>query len=599
MRFLFKSFLLIFTILINLQSLIASELVEVSADKTKEFQDSTFIKLMNKLNGGKIPYPFSNLLDSFGVGIREEGNVLFIPKGRSLVKEYANYHNPRIIVEVVAEGVGSERHTEAEIKKGKPYSNPNRKIWKENLGKMKQMGISDGDLYIGFAPDHKALEVISYNPKKPGFDFFVIENYEAGKIPKIVSNPALCLSCHQNEGPIFSRFPWNESLGDTGNEIIKGNVFDNSNHMLELIRKENPERLEIEGISLDLKNRFSVIGVSFFDSLVRQSNTFVSDNKKCEALCSKGGDVKCQQKLILEALTKSPNYTQYNYFKNIEKKINDIKIKSSMVPNRNPFTNNGFRDVFNKQDFEKFVDQKEAVKKTYGKLKKYDFTFDENVFAPGVVNSPEINDKNLIDPATLRPINSNILKLQKAIRNAKTQNEKISLVVNECLPLEQIKKDILKGEITPDILNMPSVVSILRDWPNTRQLVSVLSQEVKNKLNAVHDTIKCSSENQEAVLPVYQYSEIEHIIETINDMEIKKPQALFEKYCMQCHGGPNAFIKLPLDSLEKMANYIPHFSDKGIKERLVKKIMPPSFATLQPTENERKEMIKVIEKLKK
>lgn len=66
--------------------------------------------------------------------------------------------------------------------------------------------------YIGFNERAEILEVISYNEESGRFEYQLVNDYAPGKTPKpSYANRSLCLSCHQNQTPIFSRGPWSES----------------------------------------------------------------------------------------------------------------------------------------------------------------------------------------------------------------------------------------------------------------------------------------------------------------------------------------------------------------------------------------------------
>ena len=67
-------------------------------------------------------------------------------------------------------------------------------------------------LYLGFHEKAETLEVISYNPAAGRFEFQVADDYRAGGTARLrYANRALCLACHQNAAPIFSRQSWDES----------------------------------------------------------------------------------------------------------------------------------------------------------------------------------------------------------------------------------------------------------------------------------------------------------------------------------------------------------------------------------------------------
>lgn len=593
-----KFFKITLLCILALHRVSANELIEVSSVEKGDFQESAFIKLMSTLNNGKIPYPFSDLLDSFDTGVREEGLVAMVPKGRSLVKESADFKNPRIIVNPI---FPSQNNDKFENKNGEIVrKNSHEKIWDDNREKIKDLGIDENDLYIGFAPNHNALEVISYNPKKPGYDFFVVEDYGPGKTPKIVSNPALCLSCHQNEAPIFSRFPWGEFLGDTAKapRIKKGNVIDTEeNQMMDLVREANLHRKNIEGIDITSNERFNVNSVSFFDLSTKIATSKIVANNICETLCSKSDDLSCQKVLIKTFKNNNLNYYKSAYLKNSLSKFNKLENKSSTFPDRDPQSNTGFRSVIDKDLLEDDYGKsflKEYLETNLGPKETYDITYSEMQF--GVEKFIKLEDDSLLNPAFPRPISTELTSLKINISKAETENDKIEILVNACLP--NALHDIPAEDITDALLNTPSVNKALSFWPDTGLLAKAIKNEIlKDKLSITKDLISCN-ENIGPVIPVFKNSDIQNVVEKINNEKINKPKALFQMYCTQCHGGEKAFIKLPLESMEEMASYDPKFGKLGIEERLIKNIMPPPYAK-QPTEADRLEMIKVIKELSK
>jgi len=66
--------------------------------------------------------------------------------------------------------------------------------------------------YAGYNEKAEALEVISYNEALGRFEYQTVSDYAAGKNPKVqFASRGLCLGCHQNQAPIFSKAPWSES----------------------------------------------------------------------------------------------------------------------------------------------------------------------------------------------------------------------------------------------------------------------------------------------------------------------------------------------------------------------------------------------------
>jgi hypothetical protein len=137
-----------------------------------------------------IPYPFESLLQQLEqrfpdyTGDNDSSLVkVLIPRGRSLQRETASpdyYRFPRIVV-----ALDQDSKTPALVK--------NR-------------------LFMGYQEKSQSIEVISYNETAGRFEYQVVEDYAAGKTPRVrYASRGLCLSCHQNAAPIFARPRWRES----------------------------------------------------------------------------------------------------------------------------------------------------------------------------------------------------------------------------------------------------------------------------------------------------------------------------------------------------------------------------------------------------
>ena len=67
-------------------------------------------------------------------------------------------------------------------------------------------------LFLGFHEQGEVVEVISYNDAAARFEFQVVRDYAPGKTPQVFyARRGLCLACHQNAAPIFSRPLWDET----------------------------------------------------------------------------------------------------------------------------------------------------------------------------------------------------------------------------------------------------------------------------------------------------------------------------------------------------------------------------------------------------
>jgi len=67
-------------------------------------------------------------------------------------------------------------------------------------------------LYLGYQSRSNVLEVISYNEAAGRFEFQLLKDFRPGGTPKLVyASRQVCMSCHQNGGPLFSRPTWDET----------------------------------------------------------------------------------------------------------------------------------------------------------------------------------------------------------------------------------------------------------------------------------------------------------------------------------------------------------------------------------------------------
>jgi hypothetical protein len=140
-----------------------------------------------------VPFPLSALIDRIRVRLSQHEynggtRLVMIPMGRSLQRMAAApdfFRYPRIVFAVIGEPATNARDAGALLK---------------------------DRLYIGYVEKTGVLEVISYNEAAGRFEFQLVKDYRAGARPRIFyANRAICISCHQNHAPIFSKAIWGES----------------------------------------------------------------------------------------------------------------------------------------------------------------------------------------------------------------------------------------------------------------------------------------------------------------------------------------------------------------------------------------------------
>lgn len=157
---------------------------------------SLFDRLLERgANGAQqVPFPFPALLQRVRAQLDgEDPNgglaIVLIPLGRSLQRHAAGdvdaFRFPRVVAAVT----------------GEPASDaPAGHLYLKDR------------LYVAHHERAEALEVISYNEDAGRFEFQLVLDYRAGARPRVVAaNRTLCLACHQNEAPIFSRPSWDET----------------------------------------------------------------------------------------------------------------------------------------------------------------------------------------------------------------------------------------------------------------------------------------------------------------------------------------------------------------------------------------------------
>jgi mono/diheme cytochrome c family protein len=137
-----------------------------------------------------VPFPFSRLMAGLKSRIESDPGglpsvkVTLIPQGRSLQRMAAApdfFAFPRVVLAV------------------------------DSAARLGFAPLQDR-LFIGYQEKAAILEVISYNETLGRFEFQVVHDYQSGAKPLVrYASRALCMSCHQNAAPIFSRPLWSET----------------------------------------------------------------------------------------------------------------------------------------------------------------------------------------------------------------------------------------------------------------------------------------------------------------------------------------------------------------------------------------------------
>ena len=170
--------------------------------------DDLFLEQQGDQGQYRIPYPFDAVIAridrALGKSVNGDGNTArstLVPLGRCINREAASpdfFAFPRIIAAVDSEPWdGESRDSEPQV--NEPWNMVNAPYLRDRL-------------YIGYQEKANAMEIISYNDHAGRFEFQVVTDYAEGKSPKVsYVERSTCTGCHQNQGPIFPRPPWNET----------------------------------------------------------------------------------------------------------------------------------------------------------------------------------------------------------------------------------------------------------------------------------------------------------------------------------------------------------------------------------------------------
>ena len=138
----------------------------------------------------------------------------------------------------------------------------------ENLG--------DPPSYLGFVQGTNNGEAMLWNGKTEQYDFKLVKRDEKTGAYNLTNPPPnQCAACHQNNGPIFSEFPW----GDTE---FSGSLAYAMNHFQPLTTAQN------DAITTN---------VPAFDESVRSTNLILQRKKLCKSFCDQN-DGSCLKKLL-------------------------------------------------------------------------------------------------------------------------------------------------------------------------------------------------------------------------------------------------------------------------------------------------------------
>ena len=235
-----------------------------------------------------IPYPFQRFVAQLtqAAGGIAPLQTLF-PMGRSLQRVAAIaglknvtsadpfYRYPRLVLGFDQESLNSSDHLNLNLK---------------------------GRFYVGMNEKAELLEVISYNDEAGRYEYQVVRNYNSAQKPTVVyANRQLCLTCHQNQTPLFSQGPWKESNANSA--MADG--------MLRVMRSQMGEHPCAAGVDSpfcfdgkDYRYFGAPLAVDIsvpqgLDQMTKLGNTFHAYHKMWQRLCP---DIECRKQLLRQIL---------------------------------------------------------------------------------------------------------------------------------------------------------------------------------------------------------------------------------------------------------------------------------------------------------
>jgi hypothetical protein len=232
-------------------------------------------------SGTAVPFPFDQLESSL-LSLDERSSILqtLIPHGRSLERTFTDYDNPRAVMAWQSASTSS------------PFL-----------------------LFVAYTPEKEELEVISWNWQDRHFDFRLVQDYAAGKSPRVVeANRALCVACHQNESVVFPQSPWSET--SDFNPVL--NELSRNRHLPDFAR-------------IMLKNRYSGGRIKTtteeLDTRVRSADDMLQSQQMCAGVC--GDNLDCRRQMLLAGLTKGAG----DYLQNVFDQARLDRFNSSLSSN--------------------------------------------------------------------------------------------------------------------------------------------------------------------------------------------------------------------------------------------------------------------------
>jgi hypothetical protein len=168
-----------------------------------------------------------------------------------------------------------------------------------------------GPVYLGYSDVANNLEIISYN-KDGTFSFQQAKMpFKRSSVETVTDNK--CSKCHQNNGPIFSRFPWSETRGETRSHIaMTEKIIPQGGIMRKIFEENSTGFLHFNWDSPVKKEdfvRLQDISAQVFDPVIRNSSRQLQTKEVCQKICSNstGSNVECMKTILAMGLINIAN----------------------------------------------------------------------------------------------------------------------------------------------------------------------------------------------------------------------------------------------------------------------------------------------------
>lgn len=567
--------------------------------------DGIFEVLINK-NHGEIPYPFERLASMLRSQAKDGFNGLILPFSRSLQRKYVTIDTPRILLSINSNDLDDITHLPHT-----PFSYAERQI---------------PVLYVAYTEGSPRLEVISWNELLGTFEFLVVSDYEKQNKPRLLRpDRALCMSCHQSGGPVFSHSPWNEVASLGGNIPLQRQLLDKFGPRYHgiFIQRETEQVSKFPGIDGEPASPFK------FDLDIRTSNNMITARRACNSVC--GTDKNCWRHLVARSIShielNSENADlESNFQKTLTKKwpTNRFARPSSVLLDRNPLLTDNpsegyFGITFRGSRFRFLKQNSDPVRNVVGYDRRrlhdvineaiqegIDLSFLEELSSRNALKNEDgvaltEREQYLADPRNPRP--SATIPLDGAGRF-------MTEFAHMCAPFSSAQRSRVEHE-TPsyftgnilrnfyDALSSPCFERIFNRLPlSTTALTEALIQYKLNGRNTCAAAIDNAVTQKPTDAKPTSFSDMSNGASSEQNVI-----NLLNRHCASCHAAENDFgvPLLPLNNLKALASYRGNAGATVVS--LIKSgTMPPlsdNSGSTRLNPHERRELIQYLERLSK